>query len=796
MLPADGLARLQSARHPLCLLLNVDSSLDQQVMQQVLQLPEWQALQQRPLVLHEDELPSLQTWRGWLGDRLDARMPEPLRELVATVFDAVSTQDAEHDVELVPVSLFWGRAPGRGASGWRVLFKGTWSASWAENGSLHRLFAAMINGRELIVQLGEPVSLRTLIGNASHLSQATRRVGRECRALFHRQRAAVLGPEIISHRTVAALVLRARSVRAAMHGEMTAQQLTRKQAVALARQYVSEISANYSPVTVSVLARVFRRIWERLYDGVQVHHFDRLEQVVAGHEVVYVPCHRSHMDYLLLSYVIYDRGYAVPHVAAGINLNLPVIGGVLRRGGAFYIRRSFAGNALYSAVFSRYLAVMMANGHPLEYFIEGGRSRTGRLLKPKTGALSMTVRAYLSNPQRPVVFVPVYFGYEQVFESATYINELSGRPKQRESVVGLLSAIGKMFRRHFGKVHVSFGEPVRLRELLDRHAPMSERVAATDKPQWLAPLLDELSVRILRNINAAAHVTPVNLVALVLLAMPKQAMLEADLVRQLNLYVALLKRVRLGSVTEMDGVQMVAYVEKMGLLRREVHELGDVLGMNEFNAIQMTYFRNNILHLLALPSAIAACFQNNRQVRAEDVQRLAWRIYPYICDELFLGWDEAQLVDVVNEILAGFASLGLLVTHDDGASWVRPAVGTAEAVQLSVLGQPSMQIIERYYLAVALLLKAGSGRINQDALERQCELMAQRMSMLYQLNSPDFFDRSLFKSFLDLLRTRGVLGVNAEGRLTFTDMLVAVADDAQLVLHEQIRNSILQVTHQ
>jgi glycerol-3-phosphate O-acyltransferase len=132
---------------------------------------------------------------------------------------------------------------------------------------------------------------------------------------------------------------------------------------------------------------------------------------------------------------------------------------------------------------------------------------------------------------------------------------------------------------------------------------------------------------------------------------------------------------------------------------------------------------------------------------------------------------------------------------ENGGSWRRPPTGSTEAVQLSVLAQVTVQIIERYYLVIAVLLKSGSGRISQDVLESQCQLMAQRMSLLYELSSPEFFDKSLFKNFLDLLRGRNVLGVNAEGRLTFTEMLPAVADDAQLVLHEQIRNSILQVTH-
>jgi glycerol-3-phosphate O-acyltransferase len=202
-----------------------------------------------------------------------------------------------------------------------------------------------------------------------------------------------------------------------------------------------------------------------------------------------------------------------------------------------------------------------------------------------------------------------------------------------------------------------------------------------------------------------------------------------------------------------------------------------------------------VLHLMALPSLIACCFLNNRTMRTEDIQRLMWRIYPYARDELFLRWTEAELSAAVLELLEDLANHGLLESSEGGAQWRRPPTGSTEAVQLSVLGQITVPIIERYYLVIAVLLKSGSGRLSQDVLETQCQLMAQRMSLLYELNAPEFFDKTLFKNFIDLLRARNVIGVNAEGRLTYTDMLPAVADDAQLVLHEQIRNSVLQVTH-
>ena len=267
-----------------------------------------------------------------------------------------------------------------------------------------------------------------------------------------------------------ARVLRARAVRAVVAAEAREKHAGYRPGLLQARKYAFEIAANYSHAFVQIGEKLLGRVWNRVYDGVKFNHAATLKEVSEGNEVVYVPCHRSHMDYLLLSYVIYHQGYALPHIAAGINLNIPVVGRLLRKGGAFFIRRSFAGNALYTVVFMKYLAAIMARGHSIEYFIEGGRSRTGRLLHPKTGMLSMTVRSFLRDPVRPVVFVPVYFGYERIVEANTYISELSGAAKKKESWLDLLLSL-RVLRERFGTVHVNVGEPIRLNDLLDAHLP-------------------------------------------------------------------------------------------------------------------------------------------------------------------------------------------------------------------------------------------------------------------------------------------------------------------------------------
>jgi glycerol-3-phosphate O-acyltransferase len=179
-----------------------------------------------------------------------------------------------------------------------------------------------------------------------------------------------------------------------------------------------------------------------------------------------------------------------------------------------------------------------------------------------------------------------------------------------------------------------------------------------------------------------------------------------------------------------------------------------------------------------------------------DLLRLARRVYPYVADEYFLRWGEHELPGVVDELLEDLLNHGLLTANEDRSVWYRPAAESPEAVQLSVLAQVTVPILERDYLALALLLKAGSGGLSQEALERQCQLMASRMALLYEINSPEFFDRALFQNFLALLRERKVLSVDADGRLEFAPaMLEAIVLDPQMVLNEQVRNSILQVVH-
>ena len=399
---------------------------------------------------------------GFWRSRIDYRPPAELRELLAEL-----RRDPQFDVLLVPVAVYWGRAPQREHISWfRLLF----SEDWALASNLRRALAVLLNGRNTVVEFGTGVSLRSLVTEGTPDNQAARRMARHLNGLLVASRTAYVGPDLSHRRTLMTEVLRGRAVRALVAQEAVDRNIPRREALQNAKAMFEEIAANYSHIFVRFMERVFRRLWTRIYDGVVVAHADTIASVAAGNELVYVPCHRSTMDDVLMPYAIYTHGFAVPHIAAGINLNLPVVGPLLRKGGAFFMRRSFRGSPLYSAVFTRYLGAMMARGHPIQYFIEGGRSRTGRSLSPKTGMLSMTLRSYLRQPVRPIMFVPVYIGYERVMEVDSYVGELSGKPKEKETLLGFLRSL-KRLRENFGHVHVNIGEPIALAPLLDQYQP-------------------------------------------------------------------------------------------------------------------------------------------------------------------------------------------------------------------------------------------------------------------------------------------------------------------------------------
>jgi len=725
--------------------------------------------------------------RGFVFRRASAPGSMRLRRLI----DA-SIAAGGKELLLVPVAIYWGRSPKKEHSWLRLLFTENWDVA----GRTRKLFTTIFQGRNTLLRYSEPLTLSSIVQDSLETEIAFRKVSRILRVHFRQRRIATVGPDLSHQRTLLNHVLADPNVRAAITADAGGNPAKLEQSRQKALKYAREIAAHISYPTVRVLERFLGWVWNKIYDGIELQHVDRLHQVARDSEVVYVPCHRSHIDYLLLNYIVYHQGLSLPHVAAGINLNMPVIGPIFRRCGAFFLRRTFKGNRLYAVVFNAYLRQILVRGHAIEYFVEGGRSRTGRLLEPKAGMLAMTVSSYVQEPRLPVVFVPVYFGYEKLIEGDSFISELGGAAKKKETLSGLFRSI-KSLRQNFGKVYVNIGEPIPLDPLLDSRKPgWRESVADDDeRPVWINDVIEELGDSIMFGINAAAAVTPISLLASVLLETPKQTMGELELQRQLRLSISLLTRFRYSdsvTIPDWSAEDIIDHGEKLNVISRTAHPLGDVVSMAEHEAVLMTYFRNNVQHLFAIPASIACCFIQGRRIEHSELLRLVRLIYPFMQTELRLQWDYEDIDDVSAAAIEALLDENILIR--DGKYLVRPPAGSGPAFQLLMLGQSMVSMLQRFYLVIALLVKNGNGTLTRARLEGLCQKSAQRMAMIYGLHSPDFFDKALFRDFIKVLRQRDILRRNAAGFLEFDDDINRIGEDARLVLGEEIRHSILSLT--
>ena len=710
------------------------------------------------------------------SDAINGKVPR-LERLIAACL-----ANSQLQVQLVPVTILWGRAPDKEDSLFRLLMANEWAAP----SKTKQLFNIGVMGRDTFVRFSEPKDLQSLIRDAQAGvgDDLTTTIAMRLKGYLDKQRTSIVGPDLSDKRNIAGTILSSPVVVDAIekHAAETGKSIAAVKAEA--QGYLDEITSDYSHSVVRFFDHFLTWLWTRLYDGVEVRHFERVRALAPDYQIVYVPCHRSHIDYLLLSYVIYKRGLRIPHIAAGENLNIPILGEILRRGGAFFMRRSFKGNALYSTVFKEYVHSLMQRQAPIEYFIEGGRSRSGRLLPPKLGMLAMTVNSHLREPAKPVVFIPTYISYERIMEGATYVGELKGKPKESENLLGLLKTARKI-ERIFGTVHLAFGEPLYLNDFMAKF-DVAIQDGSDENTAKTHAMVQNLAVKVMQNINKAAVVNPVSLLALVLLSTPNAALDEAQCLEQIKLYQYIAQALPYDPdthVTDMTPKEILEYGIKLKLIERTPHILGDMIRVADKQAPLLSYFRNNILHVFIIASFLAALVQRNGRIHRDRLDGITELLYPFLQSELFLKMALRNIADHVHQVLNLLIEQGVIV--DLGQGVVGNPEGNSEAhQQLMVLASPAQQSLERYFMALTLLSEQGSNRLNTEQVVNLCYVLGQRVSVLHADDLPDMFDKALFTSFIDTLVRVGYVTIDDKtGLLSFDERIDKIAEHAKFVLH-------------
>ena len=673
------------------------------------------------------------------------------------------SEDAQAKIVFVPCTFFWGR---------NIMFQknkvGILSNHWSNPGFYKRLSSLLLNQGDIWINMGEAVHLNTLANESEKDEIRERRLARILRSTIQNQKITTLGPHFENREDLIDAICASPLVQ--KNTEPDHEKLKKQ-----TRKIASSIASNMSYSTIRFLTTLLNWFWNRIYDGIELSGIEKATETNKTHSLVYVPCHRSHLDYLILSFLLFHKGLMIPHIASGDNLNIPILGRILRQGGAFFMKRSFSRDLHYSSIFSEYLYQIYNKGHSVEFFPEGGRSRSGRLLQPKLGLLGMSIDAHQRGLSKPLAFVPIYIGYEKIIEGSTYVSEMRGSQKTSEKLSDIFINL-KLIRQNFGKVNVNVGEIIKLDQWLS-----DDQFASNSVP------INQLGTKIMASINDAATVNAVNLVALVLLATNRQSLDEPSFKQQIELYITLITNIygrEKISNEALDAVSVISRLQTLGLLRSDEEDFGRVYFLDPFTSVLMTWYQNNIIHLFALASLISKLIVNRRlKLENDKLLKVIEVISPYIEKELSTKFSQQDIRNTLHFLINN----NLVIEEDEGIR--PPARANPNYSRLELLSKILSPSVERMFITLNLIVK---GNQNLNSISHEAKKIAHKVSRLYGINSPEFSDASVFDSFVQELKSLKAIDISESGLIVSNPNIQEIVRLAQGVVSAEIKQAINQ----
>ena len=582
-----------------------------------------------------------------------------LREVVETTFGS------DVHVSLVPLALFW-----RKSGGQRSRFLNVFYGAPTRPSDTGKVLSFLWNYRNLAVRVGEAIDLSSFVAErgGEGFARVTKQVRRSLLIFLRREEKPVLGAALRPLDRIAEAVLADPEVVDAMAEADASRRRFAARAETRARRYLREIAANPSPTALAILDVVVAWMFRRLFARFEVTGLDGIVAAAKRSPLVLVPSHRSHFDYVILSWLFYESHLVPPLVAAGINLAFWPLGPIFRRGGAFFLRRSFEGNRLYSTVFRAYVQALIKDGVTQEFFIEGTRSRTGKTLQPRLGMLSMVLDAFANGVRRDVQIVPVGFTYERLVEEGSMTEERKGASKVAENLPALLKA-GRVFRSNFGAVTVRFGEPMSLAGLVDLERYKKDPEL---RRRTIESLADELS----RRINGLITAGRSSVSAAALLGSGSRALRETDFCTRVSEVVALLELLGVScsqnlerNLAEGHPEAAVELLLQSGAVERRESSEGAILQLSEGARERLAYYRATISPALAWPATLALALTRHEQGEAVLAEASGW------LDLLRLEFfppDPAQRPAVFDKLMAHFREQGWIEGGEGDALVITP----------------------------------------------------------------------------------------------------------------------------
>lgn len=544
--------------------------------------------------------------------------------------------------------------------------------------------------------------------------------------------------------------------------------IARDTARSKAERYLREIAATHSPYVIDLIAGAIHALYRQGYGEIRYEpdQVRRIAELGNSNPVVFLPSHRSNLDRLSLQFMLWENDLPPNHTAGGININFFPVGPLLRRTGVFFIRRSFRDNKLYKAVLGAYIDYLIEKRFPLEWYVEGGRSRSGRLRPPRYGMLSYVVDAQRRGKAEDIKLIPVSIAYDQIQDVPDYAREAQGQGKEDETVRWLVGAV-RSLRRRYGNIHIRFADPVSVADVVGE-------IEAGDE----TPLeLQKLTFEVMHRIGTVTPITPAAVVSIALLAARGRAQTADELAESCADLQNFIDRRGLPTTEVIDLSDPRAVEEILRWLAEHrntsSHEaLGrTVYWLDDDQMIRVSYYRNVVVHFflnraiaeMALMSMVDDGSRNPDAMRSRMLQ-----IRDLLKFEFFFKEKDLFVADCEGDLSLDVADWETVLTSS-GAFGVLAKMGSA------VASWAILPILDGYQV-VGDELEATSGRFDEKRFLKACLARAKMYRIEDRLISGESASQVLFKSALQLADNRGLLEENG-------------SDAARSVFAEEVREA-------
>jgi glycerol-3-phosphate O-acyltransferase len=680
-------------------------------------------------------------------------------------------QETDRPVFIVPQILFFTRKPMMATPSMTDALFGT-----VENpGGFRRAYRLCFSEERPFIETSEPLNLQEFLARPENQGRPIQMLAFDLRseitARITRHRQSIQGPALKSLPEIKEAVLRNERLHA-FFTEQAARKNMRVQAVyKKADKHLDEIAAVFNMKILASLAMAVRFISRTMFDGVDMNPEDikKFKATAQKGPVLLMPSHKSHIDYLILSYILYSNGLPVPLIAAGQNLSFWPLGPIFRGSGAFFLRRTFKGNLLYARVFAEYVKAVLAEGYNIEFFIEGGRSRTGKLILPRYGLLSIILNAYKEGACKDLYFLPVFIGYDRVVEEGSYIHELEGGEKESENLSQVVKA-RRFLKKRYGRIYLRFSEPFRLADVLDTFETPLARM--DQKEQGV--VCRNLGHRVINAIQESSVVTPHALVAASILAAFRKSFSGSEAVAAARVLAKYLESKEAALSVTMQGFEagcmqaLDRYVRDKFLLRQESGS-GENTGEADSRYIivenkrpMLEYYKNNCVSFFVPEAycALSILALNTLQFSARDI----YETYEFLQDLL-----KNEFHYKAGMTVEQYVRKGLKAYIDNEV--ITPHSSLPETYCLTAQGIKTLRFfaaflrpcLEAYLVVLAMLALPDAAGMNKKERGKRTIALARKMAKLGEIDLKESVSQVYFQNAEEYFLTRGLPGPESQG---------------------------------